>query len=123
MPRKRKPARLYWRSDEQQWVIRDGTTQKRTGFGESEYHEAETALRNYLDTKALPQRSGPAETTELTVGEVLARYADDKGPELSSPATLGYSIMALAPFWGDRTGVNLSELQRLPQKGSRHDSP
>lgn len=103
MPRRRKPARLYWRNDEQQWVIRDGSTQKRTGFGKSQYREAEEALGNYLATRALPKRTGPAEPAELTVGEVLARYADDRGAELSAPETLAYSIMALAPFWGDKT--------------------
>lgn len=88
MPRRRKPARLYWRNDEQQWVIRDGSTQKRTGFGKSQYREAEEALGNYLATRALPKRTGPAEPAELTVGEVLARYADDRGAELSAPETL-----------------------------------
>jgi integrase len=37
------------------------------------------------------------------VGEVLARYADDKGKGIAAPATLAYSIAALAPFWGDVT--------------------
>jgi integrase len=37
------------------------------------------------------------------VGEVLARYAEDRGKVLAAPATLAYSISALAPFWGDLT--------------------
>ncbi|WP_164887602.1 tyrosine-type recombinase/integrase [Paenirhodobacter populi] len=37
------------------------------------------------------------------MGEVLARYADDKGPTLASAETLAYSIQALAPFWGGLT--------------------
>lgn len=37
------------------------------------------------------------------MGEVLARYADDKGSSLAAPETLAYSIQALAPFWGNLT--------------------
>lgn len=103
MPRKPKPARLYYRKDEGQWVIRDGTTQKRTGFGDGQRDEAEKALAEYISQKRLPDRSGPARPGELMVGEVLARYAEDKGAEMKSPQTLAYSIQALAPFWGDLT--------------------
>ena len=103
MARKRKPARLYFRADEEQWVIRDGTVQRRTGFGEGQRGEAEKALATYLSAKTLPERSGPAHPGELSVGEVLARYAEDKGTGMQAPATLAYSIAALAPFWGDLT--------------------
>lgn len=51
----------------------------------------------------MPYRKGPANPSELKVGEVLARYADDKGAGIAAPATLAYSISALAPFWGDLT--------------------
>lgn len=103
MPRHRKPARLYYRADEKQWIIRDGANQRRTGYGLGERREAETALSEYLARREAPARRGPANPSELTVGEVLARYADDRGKAVSAPATLAYSISALAPFWGDLT--------------------
>lgn len=103
MPRQRSPARLYYRKDEGQWVIRDGTRQKRTGYGYRERKEAERCLASYIASKAPPVRSGPAHPGELTVGEVLARYADDKGPTLHSPQSLLYSMKALLPYWGDLT--------------------
>lgn len=103
MPRHRKPARLYWRTDELQWVIRDGGTQKRTGYGLGQRGEAEAALADYLARRKPPERRGPANPGELKVGEVLARYADDKGATMNAPATLGYGIQSLAPFWGDLT--------------------
>lgn len=37
------------------------------------------------------------------MGEVLAKYVDDKGGDLASPQTLAYSVQALAPFWADLT--------------------
>lgn len=103
MPRPRKPARLYYRRDEGQWIIRDGASQHRTGLGLEQRGEAESALAAYLSTRRAPERCGPAHPSELTVGEVLSRYADDKGPTLAAPATLAYSIAALNPFWGDLT--------------------
>ena len=103
MPRHRKPARLYFRSDERQWVIRDGGIQKRTGYGLGERREAEAALAEYLASREPAARSGPAHPGELTVGEVLARYADDKGVVMASAATLAYSIQALVPFWANLT--------------------
>lgn len=103
MPRPRKPARLYFRKDEQQWIIRDGDINRRTGFGLGERGEAETALAKYLAGRKPEARRGPANPSELTVGEVLARYADDKGGAMASARTLAYSIQALAPFWADLT--------------------
>ncbi|WP_417809311.1 tyrosine-type recombinase/integrase [Thioclava sp.] len=103
MPRPRKPARLYYRKDEQQWVIRDGNRMQRTEFGLREREEAEAALAEYLAHKAPEVRCGPAHPSELTLGEVLARYVDDKGEKIASTGTLIYSIQALAPFWADLT--------------------
>lgn len=99
MPRHRKPARLYFRKDEEQWVIRDGETQLRTRFGHSERGEAEKALAGYLANRRPSARSGPAHPSEITIGEVLARYADDKADSVTSIQTLVYSIQALTPFW------------------------
>lgn len=103
MPRPRKPARLYFRKDEKQWVIRDGNDQFRTGYGFGERSEAESALAEYLQKRKPPARSGPANPWELTVGEVLAKYAEDRGTGVTSKETLIYSIQALAPFWGNLT--------------------
>lgn len=103
MPRHRQPARLYFRKDERQWVIRDGNKQVRTAYGFGEREEAEAALAEYLAVRKPPERRGPAHPGELKVGEVLARYADDKAGTIRSVETLGNSIKALAPFWGDLT--------------------
>lgn len=37
------------------------------------------------------------------MGEVLARYIDDKAASIQSTNTLIYSVQALAPFWGNLT--------------------
>lgn len=102
MPRPKKPARLWQRKDGA-WIILDGGTQHRTGArGEGGRRAAEDALRHYLATRA-PERSGPAQPAEITVGEVLALYAREKGPHVAGMKTLAQSVKALAPFWGGLT--------------------
>ncbi|SFN84530.1 Site-specific recombinase XerD [Thioclava dalianensis] len=103
MPRQRKPARLYFRKDEGQWIIRDGNRMQRTGFSFGQRGEAEKALADYLTGRQPEARRGPAHPGELTVGEVLARYVDDKGAKIGAAGTLAYSVQALAPFWADLT--------------------
>jgi integrase len=102
MPRPRKPARLYFRADERQWVVRDGARQIRTGYSVGQRGEAETALAQYLNAREPPSRRGPAYAHEVTVGEALAKYVDFK-TDLKSPGTLITSVAALSLFWGDLT--------------------
>ena len=105
MPRHRKPARLYYRADEKQWVIRDGTRQVRTGHGLGERCAAEEALGGTPREPRAARPRGPAHPSELTVGEVLARYVDFKADTLAGagPATLAGAVAAMTPFWGDLT--------------------
>jgi len=120
MPRPRKPARLYFRKDEQQWVIRDGSRQIRTGYGDGQLGEAESALAEYLASRSAPKRAGPAHPADLTVGEVLARYADDYGPKLRARDTLVHSISGLAPFWADLTCDAVKESTCSRYQGHRN---
>ncbi|MFN3612942.1 MAG: hypothetical protein ACK4WC_00055 [Rubrimonas sp.] len=100
MPRPRKPARLYQRPDTGEWIIRDGAVQRGTGArGSGGLGAAEEALRRYIAARA-PERRGPARPDDLTVGEVLALYARERGPHVAAPERIGYAIRALAPFWG-----------------------
>lgn len=104
MPRPRKPARLWQRPDDGAWIILDGGKHHRTGYsGESGRGSAEDALRDYLVGRKEACRVGPAQPSEVLIGEVLALYAREVGPTLSAPATLAASIKSLAPFWGGKS--------------------
>lgn len=103
MPRRRSPARLYQRPDDGAWIIRDGGRDRRTGYGPGEREEAEEALAAYLAGRALRGRAGPAQPGDVIVGEILARYVEDKGKAQSNPVTLATCVKALAHFWGDLT--------------------
>lgn len=103
MPRPRKPARLWQRKDGR-WIILDGGKQHPCGgaFGERDRWLAEEALAKHIANR-VPERIGPAQPSELTIGEVLAAYAKERGPRLAAPETLAYALKALAPFWASRT--------------------
>jgi integrase len=103
MPQPRKPARLWQRKDGV-WVILDAGKQYGAGGarGAGGRKLAEEALSRYIAGR-IPQRSGPAQPNEITVGEVLALYAREKGPTLAGAETLAYAVKALAPFWAGLT--------------------
>ncbi|MEM7695304.1 MAG: hypothetical protein AAF318_12700 [Pseudomonadota bacterium] len=98
MPRRSAGARLYLDKRSGKFIIRDGTVFKRTGFGSGEREAAESALADYIANRAAPRRSGPAQPSELTVGEVLARYVDDKADNVKGVQTLANNVTALAGF-------------------------
>lgn len=103
MSRQKKPARLYLRPDTQDWIIRDGSTSKRTGVsGECNREAAERELARYIAGKDA-RRTGPAQPHEITVGEVLAAYIENKGSQMKDTERLIYAAKALAPYWGDLT--------------------
>lgn len=108
MPQKRKPPRLYLRTDTDKrsgrtsttWVIRDGTANVRTGCAEAEVVEAEAKFRNYLAEKFQPQRDSRAAVA--TIGDVLLVYLDEKSKTTSKPRETEARIARLNEFFGHR---------------------
>lgn len=106
MPRKRKPARLFQRKDDGAYVILDGGHQIRTGFGEGFRGQAEEALGRYIQRKILSDHR-PMELDKVSIGEILVRYAKEKCRTVKDPERLLNTIKALAPYWADRTVVEV----------------
>ena len=102
MPRRREPPRLYLRPDEQVWVIRDGPATIRTGCGAGDSRGAEKAFAEYLNEKFVPavRERSPA---KLSVPEVLTAYGREHAPTLHAADRAGHAIMALLPYWEDKT--------------------
>lgn len=102
MPRRREPPRLYFREDEQKYVIRDGAKSIRTGCGLDDSRGAEEALSRYLADKFAPaiREHSPA---ALTVDEVLTAYGREHAPHAADPARIGYAIAALVTWWSGKT--------------------
>ncbi len=103
MPRPKKPARLYLRPDTDEWVIRDGSKMFGTGArGSSGERDAEQRLAEYLVSKA-PEQKGPAQPSEIKIGDILTSYVRGKGAKAADRERLANAVLALSPFWADKT--------------------
>ena len=100
MPRKRKPARLFQRKDDGAWIILDGGDQIRTGYGDGFHQEAEAVLSEYIVRKKR-QHYRVYEPSEITVGEILVHYGENRVKTVKDRGRLLYTIQALTPYWGD----------------------
>ena len=102
MPRKRKPARLYQRKDDGAWVILDGGSQHRTGYGDGFHKQAEEALAQYIREK-ITKEIETVDLHKISVGEILVRYGEERVDEVKDPERLINSIKALSPYWANKT--------------------
>ncbi len=102
MPRPAKGPRVYFNRSEGTYIIRDGAYAKRTGCGEGDRDGADRALGAYLAEKFRPAVR-QSNLTQIPVAEVLTAYGREHAPSVRAPATIGYAIAALVPWWGDRT--------------------
>ena len=98
MPRPAKGARLYQRKDGT-WSILDGKVERRTGTASRA--EAENALADYIRSRG--RAGGPAEPEQLSIGDVLALYAEEHAPYVADPVRIASAIAPLANFWGELT--------------------
>lgn len=103
MPRPRKGARLYLRKRGQSrvWVILDGERQIATGAVESDLGKAEAALARHIGGK--PRPSCPRDPSAITVAEVLAVYAEQRGAKVLSRLTLASGLERLEAFFESAT--------------------
>ncbi len=98
MPQKRKPPRLHFRADTGTWIVKDGTKRISTGCAEDEAEAAETFLAEYLASKYQPERGGRA--AEITIGDVLIVYDEERADLTSRPKETRAAIGRLNDFFG-----------------------
>lgn len=97
MPRKRAPARLWFREDTGTWVIKDGTARISTGYTRSEIALAERELAAYhAKTYTV---SGGSRADEVKVIDALVLYAEAKLPNAKRPQELSARIRFLGQFF------------------------
>lgn len=106
MPQARKPPRLWIREETSRrtgivtksWCIKDGGRNVRTGCTEDQAAEAERKLADYIAGKYEPQRGGRA--SEISIGDVLIVYDEDKADGTSKPKETRAAIARLNDFMG-----------------------
>lgn len=107
MSRRTKAVRLYFRKRKRParkgvWIIIDGNIQISTGCRKDEREEAEKALAGYLAQKHQPDFA-PGEPAKILIADVLNLYATERGPELAHPELVGYHMIPLLDFFGERS--------------------
>ncbi len=105
MPRKRKPARLWYSRTDGQYLILDNIdgkrVQVRTGCGYEAPGEAEQELANYTGQKH-ETKIGEHSPAKLPIADVLTLYADVKAQTVSRPKDLIYFMKPLMAWWGEK---------------------
>lgn len=132
MPQKRKPPRLWLRSETKDgrkttsWVILDAGRQVRTGCGEAEVEEAQRQLAEHIASKYEVPSGGRA--SEIAVGAVIAAYTSEKAPGTRNPRETVAALIRLNEFFGERAiseikGKTCREFaaKRGTQSGARRD--
>lgn len=132
MPQKRKPPRLWLRTEivdgkpRTSWIIKDGGSNVRTRCLEHQIEEASVALAEYTAEKYEPQRGG--RSSEITIGDVLSVYADEVAPSTAAPRTTQQIILRLNDFFGAMVVAEIKgkacrdyAAQRGTQSGARKD--
>ena len=97
MPQHAKGPRLYRRRDTGIYYVRD-TGRREQSTGTRDRRHAETALAKYVAERDRPD--SPTTPDRVTVAKALETYGSKYGPTVRAPATIGYSIQALLPFFG-----------------------
>lgn len=100
MPRRNTGPRLRWIDRRQSYYIvwYERGRERLRSTGEADKQRAEEALAAFIRENRRPL-GGPRPAYEVTLGEVLDYYADNKGRFAKDPARIGYAIDALLPFW------------------------
>jgi integrase len=119
MPRQAKPPRLYLREEQRDkdgrvthaaaYIILDGGRQFGTGCGTHDIDGANKALAAYIGRKyTAAARSGPRQTNEIPVPDVLTLYAKDVVPKYAYPKPAISRLHRLGAFFANKTLADIN---------------
>lgn len=110
MPRRNTGPRLRWIDRRQAFYIvwYERGRERLRATGETDKRRAEEALATFIRQNQRPV-GGPRPAYEVTLGEVLDFYADNKGRFAKDPARIGYAIDALLPYWAEKFVTDITD--------------
>jgi integrase len=74
--------------------------------GTADRAEAEIALAEFIHLRT--RGAGPRDPAETLVTDLLADYAEERGPKTAAPWRIGAAIAPLATFWEGRTVADIT---------------
>jgi integrase len=112
MPQKPKPPRLWLRTERRRdgtavrsWCIKDAGRTIRTGCAEDQIADANRFLASYTAAKFEPRRGG--RSSEVTIGDVLLVYDEERAGLTSRPTETRAAIARLNDFMGGHAVADL----------------
>jgi integrase len=119
MPRQAKPPRLWLKPEQRDqdgrvthvavWIILDAGRQHGTGCGAYDIEGANKALVAYIGRKyTAAARSGPRDTNQIPVADVLALYAKDRVPKHANPRQAIAKLERLGAFFDGKTLADIN---------------
>lgn len=107
--RKPKPARLWYRRDEDQWIILYRGRQIRTGCRQEDIEGATEALKDFSPTLHTPT-TGSSDPAAVRIADVLVLYSNSKDPgedctdidAIRSYDDLCARVEMLLDWWGEK---------------------
>jgi integrase len=81
------------------WTERHRSRERSTGTADR--RQAEIALAEFIHVRT--REAGPRGPTETLVTDLLADYAEERGPKTAAPWRIGAAIAPLTTFWQGRT--------------------
>lgn len=103
MPRRNAGLRLRFLQKRNCWYIvwtERGRSRERS-TGTSDCAVAEIALAEFLRRRIRP--NGPRDPSEVLVTDVLADYAEERGPQTEAAWRIAYAVEGLADYWEGRS--------------------
>lgn len=136
MGRPSKGARLYLRHNRVDprsgsrlaaiYFIRDGSTNRSTGFGPDRLEEAEEALAAYLDARrrqTLKARATADDPADVLIADVVALYAREKAPLTADPKSVAGRLSIILEWWGAMTLADIRRSTCLGYVAHREGQP
>jgi integrase len=109
MPRRNSGARLRFLEKRGCYYIvwtRNGRSRERS-TGTADREQAEIALAEFIHQRT--RSAGPRDPAQILITDVLADYAQERGPTTSAPSRIGYAVAPLAAFWEGRTVAEVTK--------------
>lgn len=108
MPRRNSGARLRFLEKRKCFYIvwTEGGRSRERSTGTADRKLAEAALADFLHLRN--RDSGPRDPAEILVTDILADYAEERGPDTAAPWRIGAAIKAMIPYWQGKTVANIS---------------
>lgn len=108
MPRRNSGARLRFLEKRGCFYIvwTEGGRSRERSTGTADRRLAEAALADFLHLRT--RDAGPRDPSEILVTDVLADYAEERGPDTASPWRIAAAVKAMVPYWQGKTVANVT---------------